>query len=121
MKKILGLVLMIALTGCESMHMDPGFAKPFHLDLTPPEGPPNYQQGYVDGCKSGWSGYSTGFNKTFYSYYQDPAKVKDPVYYQVWKDAYAYCAAYGMMNQELGWQQIDGDGKAGAFAVLGRW
>ncbi|MDB2415428.1 hypothetical protein N9W34_06625 [Rickettsiales bacterium] len=97
MDKIKLLIILLFLSSCTEMHSDFGWARPASLSMEPPDGPPEYQQGFRDGCESGYSGYSNNFNKYFYTWKQDPILAQDPVYYQIWKDAYAYCANYGMM------------------------
>lgn len=76
------------------MNHDLSFAKPFTLTMEPPPGPPIYQQGFRDGCESGYSGYSKSFNKMFWRWKQDPELAQNETYYKIWKDAYGYCAQY---------------------------
>ncbi len=80
---------IVTVTAC-----DP--TKPVSLDTTPPPGPPEYQQGFKDGCESGMAGYGSPFYKTFHKARQDGVLAQNPVYYQIWKDAYAYCRTYVM-------------------------
>ncbi|MCE3232038.1 MAG: hypothetical protein K0R98_295 [Rickettsiaceae bacterium] len=102
MKKYL-IVLLIILQGCTQQYNKFGWAKPNEINLEdPPEGPPEYQQGFKDGCASGYSGYANSFNKMFFTWKQDPTLTTNNVYYQMWKDAYAYCAVIGMMVDEHG-------------------
>lgn len=77
-------------------------AKPASLDLEPPPGSAEYRQGWSDGCESGLSAYGTPFYKTFHRVKQDPILAQNKVYYQVWKDAYAYCAVYVMTQATHG-------------------
>lgn len=72
------------------------------MELPSNSGPPEYMQGYKDGCESGYSGYANQFNKNFWTWKQDPQLAQEKVYYQIWKDAYSYCAFYGMMADEHG-------------------
>lgn len=101
MSKIAALLVVLMIgTGCTEMkfHSFGGF-KPasMKMKLEESEGPEIFRQGYADGCESGYSGYGNNFNKMFYTWKQDPILAQDPVYYQIWKDAYSYCANYGMM------------------------
>lgn len=97
------ILLIYSLTACTTLNFELGWAKPSSLLMkTPPAGPPEYQQGYIDGCETGYSGYGNQFNKQFHTWKQDPILAQNQVYYQVWKDAYAYCALYGMMTDEHG-------------------
>ncbi len=91
------------MSACTEMHFKPGWGKPSGFDMTPPPGPPKYQQGFSDGCESGFSGYANSFNKQFWSWKQDPELAQEREYYQIWKDAYSYCALWGMMADEHGW------------------
>lgn len=87
---LLLFLLAPALGGCY-----PWWAKPYSLDLDdPPPGPPEYQQGYKDGCESGFKAYSAHYNKVWWEFKQDPKLRNNITYYKVWKDAYAYCAAF---------------------------
>jgi len=59
----------------------------------PPPGPPNYQKGMIQGCKTAlgahghtlWGMFHHGFH------YDVDKALNDRVYYQAWKDAYYYC------------------------------
>jgi hypothetical protein len=101
---IVSLFLTVGLNGCTKFHFEFGGAHPSSLPLkSPPPGPPIYQQGWMDGCESGFSGYGNNFDKVFHTWKQDPELAQNSVYYRIWKDAYGYCANYGMMSQEHGW------------------
>jgi hypothetical protein len=103
--RTLGLLCIISvLSGCTEMNFHSFGTKPSSFMMEMPEnaGPEIYRQGYKDGCESGYSGYANSFNKVFYSWRQDPELAQNPVYYQIWKDAYAYCANYGMMVDSHG-------------------
>lgn len=91
---------LLLLTGCGASKTDFGFMRSAQLVMQPPEGPPEYQQGWMDGCESGYAGYSLTSNKLFHSWRQDPILARNPVYYQSWKDAYQYCATFGMMTDQ---------------------
>ena len=99
---LLLVILAVPLSACTSFHSDLGWGKPTELDMEPPPGPPIYQQGFRDGCESGLSGYSSGGNKFFWKWKQDPQLSENKIYYQIWKDAYSYCALYAMMDGEHG-------------------
>lgn len=113
-------MMVVLLGGCSSMHMDFNWAKPTHLDMTPPEGTPEYEKGFVDGCNSGWKAYTNTFNKVWGGFEQDPELAQNPVYYQVWKDAYAYCAAYANSTSEHGLMTNDGKG-GGVLDIFGTY
>ena len=96
--RILVVIILVALglSGCASKdgRFYPWWAKPPSLDFTPPPGPPEFQQGFRDGCESGFKGYSQHYNKIWWKFRQDPDLRNNPVYYKIWKDAYSHCAAF---------------------------
>lgn len=79
------------------------FFKPYTLDFTPPPGPPEYQQGWSDGCETGMHSYTNALAKFVgaYKMKQDPNLVNNNVYYQIWKDAFLYCAIYMEANNKF--------------------
>lgn len=95
---ILIVVLLCNLNvGCiKSRILKNAIWKPANLDLDPPPGPEIYQQGWSDGCESGMSTYQNNFIKFMkvYKFRQDPVLRNNRMYYQVWKDAYGYCAKF---------------------------
>lgn len=93
-KYIVVTAMLLGLPACTSMHMDPAIGKPASLSMTPPPGPPEYQQGWADGCETGIAGYGNSFTKMFYTAKKDATYVYNPVYNQVWRDAYAYCRVF---------------------------
>ena len=105
-QKLLSIMLTAAvltgLSGCKYFSSKTGLGRPAGFIMTIDYGPPDYRQGYSDGCQSGYSGYGDSFNRFFHTWKQDPDKVKNPVYYQIWKDAYTYCAFAAMMHAEMG-------------------
>jgi hypothetical protein len=90
-------MMLIMLDGCAWM------TKPMSLDMTPPPGPPEYQQGFLDGCETAIGAYANPFYKTFHTAKQDAELAQNKVYYQIWKDAYAYCAVYIMAQKTHGY------------------
>ena len=104
LKKLLVCVLIVfGLSACTSMHFDPSFTKPASLDMTPPKGPPEYEQGWRDGCETGIAGYGSAFNKLFHTAKKNVNYVRNPVYNQIWRDAYAYCRVFVKTTQLHGW------------------
>lgn len=85
---VLGLLLLPA---CTNMHINPSFTKPSSMNTTPPEGPEEYTQGWTDGCETGMAGYANSFYKMFHTAHKSAEYIGNPVYDQVWRDAYAYC------------------------------
>jgi hypothetical protein len=90
------LLLVAGISGCTGKDgtFDP--RKPYSLDLTPPEGPFEYEQGWTDGCESGMNAYSNDFYKSLNTFElrQDPNLRTNKMYYQAWKDAFLYCGLF---------------------------
>lgn len=88
------VMLMVGLSACTGKDGTLDLTKPAYLDLTPPEGPPEYEQGWSDGCESGLNAYNHNFYKflRFHDYKQDAHLRNNKMYYQAWQDAYVYCA-----------------------------
>jgi len=90
------LCLVTILTSCTGR--DGGFdpTKPYSLDLTPPEGPYEYEEGWSDGCESGISVYHNNFMKFMgtHEFRQNPKLRKNKMYYRAWKDSFLYCSLY---------------------------
>lgn len=76
--------------------------QPNSLDLTPPPGSPEYQQGWSDGCESGANAYANSVYKIFgaFKFKLDPRLRSNKAYYQVWKDAFIYCSIYWERTNE---------------------
>ena len=100
---ILAISTVLMVTGCTGKGGSFDMRKPVSLDLEPPEGPPEYRQGWTDGCESGMNVYSADFYKLMqvFEYKQDPQLKKNKIYAQVWKDAYLYCALYMMTTNQF--------------------
>jgi hypothetical protein len=90
------LVLSISTTACSGLSLK----TPATLDMTPPDGPPEYQQGWLDGCTSGLSTVNTNANLFFgsHEYTLDAELWKQNLYRIVWKDAYNFCTYHMFSN-----------------------
>ncbi len=90
------MLLPLLITGCNGKNGSFDIRKPASLDLTPPPGPPEYEQGWSDGCESGMNAYAHDFYKSLrvFDLRLDPVLRQNRMYYQVWKDAFLYCAIY---------------------------
>lgn len=81
------LLLLLAVSAC----------KPRFVGLASvPDGPPDFQDGWKDGCDTGIAEYSSSFYKTLYKFKQDPYRTTDETYYRAWLDAKNYCSIYGL-------------------------
>lgn len=90
------LCLALALAACTGKDGSLDLRKPASLSFEPPPGPPEYRQGWSDGCESGSSAYAADFYKLIRAFdlKLDPQLRNNRMYYQVWKDAFLYCALY---------------------------
>lgn len=69
--------------------------KPYGLGEAPEGGPPEYTQGWKDGCESGLAAYgSTHYRVSGHKYKMDYKMVDNQDYYQAWHDSYTYCRWY---------------------------
>lgn len=90
MKK-LSLALVFLLVGCSGPNaLMPG---PLFSSNFPPPGPPNYQQGMIDGCQTALAALGNGLYGYMHAgvHYDVDAALNDNVYYKAWKDGYFYC------------------------------
>jgi hypothetical protein len=96
MLRILIIICLVFTTACTGKDGTLDLRKPYSLDLTPPPGPREYEQGWSDGCESGSSAYANNFYKLLKAFdlKYDPAYRTNKMYQQVWKDAFLYCAVY---------------------------
>lgn len=114
------LLAMVTLSGCITSRQDlvgvlPEFIirpRPPGLGTTP-EGPPEFQKGWEDGCDSGLYIYGGGAYRGGYKYTQDINMANNPEYYKAWKDAYNYCRLY-VWNWSRPWHG-HGGADGGAF------
>ncbi len=100
MRKITNIfTILFCLVGLQSCNTNPDGTyswQPAHMNLTPPEGPEMYQKGWSEGCESGSNAYTNQFYKSIkaFKYKFDPKLRNEKMYYQIWKDAFFYCAVY---------------------------
>ncbi len=88
------VVVAVAVLLLASCGVDPiNNPKPLLLDTEVDYGPPEYRQGYTDGCKSALSAYaSNSFIRTQQGgVHVDPRYTNNVMYNQIWKDAWNYC------------------------------
>lgn len=100
--KFLLLIILLFVFSCNNYHSDIGLMSPASLVKEINYGSEIYRKGYKEGCESGYAGYASSFTKLFHDWVQDPELTKNKEYYQIWKDAYGYCAYYAMMTDEHG-------------------
>lgn len=100
-KNILVCLVVVSIAACNRTPEGEVSWQPNSLDLTPPPGSPEYQQGWSDGCESGSQAYSSNVYKVFkaFRFKFDPLLRSNKEYYQVWKDAFLYCSMYWERTQ----------------------
>lgn len=65
--------------------------RPLPYYIEKPEGPPDYQLGYQDGCDSKLS-QSPGFYKMVHGFKKRPEMIDNELYNQGWSNGFFYCA-----------------------------
>ncbi len=90
MRYLVIIACILMLSACSSKLGGP---KAFGMGDVP-DGPPDFQEGWRDGCKTGMGTMAPNYYKTFYKFTQNTHKIQNKMYYQAWKDAYTYCRQY---------------------------
>ncbi|MDB2415522.1 hypothetical protein N9W34_07095 [Rickettsiales bacterium] len=87
------------LSGCTGANNSFDWRKPVSLDINPPEGPKNYQQGWQDGCTSGLASTNTSLHLAMgsYSFTLDKNLRYDHLYNKAWQYGYNHCG-YSMKS-----------------------
>jgi len=87
---VIFLLMLLSLTACGPVAFfpNPVFSRGF-----PPEGPPNYQQGMIDGCRTALAALGNSVYGIMHAgvHYDVDKALNDNVYYTAWKDGYFYC------------------------------
>lgn len=86
---VLALVLLCACTDATGrLWPTPLLSRNF-----PPPGPPNYQQGMMDGCQTAQAAIGNALYGVMHAgvHYDVDMALNDRVYYKAWKDGYFYC------------------------------
>lgn len=96
MKVFITLLALSALSACGTSYSRVGVSQLWKPRLAsippaPTQGPPEYQQGWQDGCESGLATYGNMRYKAVYQFKQDGVLANNPVYYTVWRQAYTFC------------------------------
>lgn len=82
------MAFCLLLTACPRPLMPPLMPDP------PKGGPPEFQEGWKDGCETGLAQHGSSPYRTSFSFYQNPNLVMNPIYYKAWKDSENYCRTY---------------------------
>lgn len=96
LKHIFLCFVMLLQSSCNAMSFMDYISKPMQLDLTPPPGPPEYQAGYIDGCKTGAQENNHNAPAQLrFSIIKNPVfNHESYIYRSVWRSAYIYCYLY---------------------------
>lgn len=65
--------------------------KPIQFYMLNVEGPPEYVQGFEDGCDSGVSSGGSLLQRWFNPYKKDPEKLENALYKMGWNEGFSYC------------------------------
>ena len=75
------LLIVLGLSSC----------RPIMLYYSAPEGPPEYQLGWQDGCDSGLSAEGDWMYKSMYGFKKRPEMAESETYKQGWGEGFTYC------------------------------
>lgn len=87
-------VAVVSLSGCAVFKPLGGPYYAQHILTQPPEGPPLFQKGWLDGCHTGIATTGSHIHKLAYGFKQDYKLVHNFEYYTGWKVAWSYCQRY---------------------------
>jgi len=104
----------MAVSACGVERVVTGFykPKPLWLGKVPENAPPQYQEGWKDGCESGMAAYGNYYYKTFYKIKSNSKLLSSPIYYNAWVDSFNYCRHYMNRYQLTGFWFGEGGGHA---------
>lgn len=99
MKKLAIFLILIVITACTGPNHSFTIRKPLTLDMNPPEGPREYQQGWVDGCESGIAATNNSVMMAVgaYKFTLDKYLRHDRLYNVAWQYGYNHCG-YSMRS-----------------------
>ncbi len=78
------IVIILAATALSS-------CRPVDLWFVNPEGPPEYQLGWQDGCDTGLSAQGDYRYKAIYGFKKRPEMGENDLYKQGWNEGFTYC------------------------------
>ena len=106
----LAFLLLLAACGSGSSGAIRPTLPPF-MPAPPKGGPPEFQEGWQDGCETGIGAHGNDMYRSTFKFRQNPSLVMNPVYYKAWKDAENYCRtyifSYSFRNLDV-WCSFDG-------------
>ena len=94
--------IVLATSGC----------RPFWVMTVDPQGPPEYQLGWQDGCDAGISAEGEWSYKLMHGFKKRPEMSASDQYKQGWNEGFTYCRfAYASSKQSGDWSNVGlGDG-----------
>lgn len=101
-KKIPFLILMsLFLSSCITQGVKETLKPAKWIFKQAPKGPPEYVEGWNDGCESGLAAMTNDYYKTFYTFQQNNTLISNELYYKAWKDTFHFCRhyAYGILKE----------------------
>jgi hypothetical protein len=106
-RKFILLILVCLVASCAMINGSgktrPGM--PPFMPGPPKGGPPEFQEGWQDGCETGIAAHGSSYYRSTFKFTQNPSLVMNPIYYKAWKDGENYCRtyifAYSFRNMEV--------------------
>lgn len=96
MRNFVFIALFIFVSACAAItgsgETRPGM--PPFMPGAPKGGPPEFQEGWLDGCETGISAHGSSYYRSTFKFKQNPTLVTNPIYYKAWKDGENYCRTY---------------------------
>ncbi|MGE0754394.1 MAG: hypothetical protein AB7L92_04465 [Alphaproteobacteria bacterium] len=80
-KPLITVALILALASC----------RPFSTLMVDPQGPPEYQLGWEDGCDTGISAEGAWYNKAVFGFKKRTELAANDQYKQGWNEGFTYC------------------------------
>jgi hypothetical protein len=89
-RKLLLIVLACSLLGS---------CRPVSIWFSSPDGPPEYQLGWQDGCDSGLSAQGDYRYRAIYGFKKRPEMLENDLYKNGWNEGFTYCR-YVMASEQ---------------------
>lgn len=81
-KIIITISVLLLVSGC----------RPLSMWYVTPEGPPEYQLGWQDGCDTGFSAEDEGYlYRAMYGFKKRPEMMENETYNKAWNEGFNYC------------------------------
>lgn len=98
-KKVVALVLLVVMSGCTSKALDI-----YGMPHAPKYGPPEYIQGWKEGCQTGMTSYGSYYLRYRYRANVNGSMMANPMYSKGWELGANYCQYYAstyLANKEF--------------------